>query len=157
MNPEPDPCSICGRRGLPKKSSKPGGKRRVETRSRRSDLMNTTAGFTCSATEANASPRSTAAFASGIGRLVSCSTDRTAASPRDGRRNAEANARPSANAMATKLPNFNQSRVFTDIRSSLGFLRFIVVHDFVIGVYHVVLLAFRLTSFGAAGLTIAPP
>jgi hypothetical protein len=29
--------------------------------------------------------------------------------------NAEANASPSANAIATNVPNFNQSRVFTDI------------------------------------------
>src|SRR5712664_1805301 len=152
MKPDPEPCSTWGRRGTWKKSSKPGGKRRVETRSRRSDLMNTPAGLTCSATEANASPRSTAAFASGIGRLVSCSTDRTAASPRDGRRNAEANARPSANAMATRLPNFHQSRVFTDIRSSLGFLRFIVVHDFVIGIYNLLVL-FRTVS--RTGLTVA--
>src|ERR1041385_4888266 len=154
MKPDPDPCSIWGRRGTWKKSSKPGGRRRFVTRSRRSDLMNTTAGFTCSATEANASPRSTAALARGIGRLVSCGTDKTAASPRVGSRNAEANATPSANARVTSVPNFNQSRVFTDIRSplshdhlSLFFL--ILVHDLVIRVHDILILLGARLAIGA--------
>src|SRR6266545_4099580 len=67
MKPEPEPCSTCGRRrSCGKKSSKPGGSRWLSARSVRCDLMNTTAGFTCSATATNASPSSAAGFAAGI-------------------------------------------------------------------------------------------
>src|SRR5690349_21622035 len=59
MNPEPEPCSTWGRRrNCGKKSSKPGGRRWLSARSTFCDLMNTTAGFTCSAMDTKASPRS---------------------------------------------------------------------------------------------------
>ena len=82
--------------------------------------MNTTAGFTCSATATNASPRSAAGLAAGIwrrGPLCNTTGDRSAASPRLGRLSAEAKANPNTNAIATSAPNFSQSRVRTDIVS----------------------------------------
>src|SRR2546425_7146517 len=70
MKPEPEPCSICGRRrSCGKKSSNPGGSRVSLARSRFSDRMNTTAGLTCSATATNASLRSAMGLAAGSGLL----------------------------------------------------------------------------------------
>ena len=120
MNPEPVPRSICGpRRSCGKKSSKPGGTRRASPRCRCSELMNTTAGLTCSATVANASPRSAAGLMPVSGtrggavwaRIVLASAVRTLR----GRFNADANTRPNTNAIPTNEMNFNQSRVRTDI------------------------------------------
>src|SRR2546422_2578308 len=68
MNPEPEPCSTCGRRrNWGKKSSKPGGRRWLSARSTCCDLMNTTAGFTCSAMDTKASLRSATAFGTTTG------------------------------------------------------------------------------------------
>src|SRR5438309_142235 len=62
MNPDPDPCSTCGRRRrFGKKSWNPGGRRWLSSaRSTCWDRMNTTDGFTCSATATNASWKSPA-------------------------------------------------------------------------------------------------
>src|SRR5881628_2649013 len=68
MNPEPEPCSTCGRRrNWGKKSSKPGGRRWLSARSTCCALMNTTAGFTWSAMDTKASPKSATAFGTTTG------------------------------------------------------------------------------------------
>src|SRR5437773_10707871 len=62
MKPDPEPCSTCGRRRrFGKKSWNPGGSRwLLSPRSTCWERMNTTAGFTCSATATNASDQSLA-------------------------------------------------------------------------------------------------
>src|SRR2546427_191408 len=68
MKPDPEPCSTCGRRRrFGKKSWKPGGRRWLSPRSTCWDRMNTTAGFTCSATATNASDQLAAALRPGLG------------------------------------------------------------------------------------------
>src|SRR5438034_6443525 len=59
MNPDPDPCSTCGRRRrFGKKSWNPGGRRWLSSaRSTCWDRMNTTDGFTCSATATRSEER----------------------------------------------------------------------------------------------------
>src|SRR5438309_5196524 len=138
MKPEPVPCSTRGRpRNCGKKSSKPGGRRRVSTRSWCWDWMNTTAGLTCSATATNAWPRSVAGLAAGMnGRVAGCcNSDACAALPCPRRSCAEANASPSTNANPTSAMNLSQSLVRTDTAVSprKGWLLFVlvVVHDLV--------------------------
>ena len=83
--------------------------------------MNTTAGLVCSATPTNASLRSLTDFATGT---VTCGATAAGvdvavdsrASPFLGRPNVDANANPNTKAIATRVPNFNQSRVRTDMR-----------------------------------------
>src|SRR6266516_3506565 len=147
MKPEPEPCSTCGRRrNCGKKSSKPGGNRWLSARSTCCDLMNTTAGFTCSATETNASPRSATAFGTAIcarGGVAWAVTRDSAAPPFAGRSSVDAKASPKMKAIATKAPNLSQSRVLTDIVISFrveGLFLFVVVHDLVIGVDDVLFL-----------------
>src|SRR5438093_13697129 len=156
MNPEPEPCSTCGRRrNWGKKSSKPGGRRWLSARSTCCDLMNTTAGFTWSAMDTKASPKSATAFGTttgvrgalpwapssdGVG-AGAAATD-SGRPPALGRPSVEANARPKMKAIATSAPNLSQSRVRTDIvvSSVKRVLLLVVVHDFVVGVDHVLFL-----------------
>src|SRR5881397_679196 len=131
MNPDPDPCSTCGRRRrLGKKSWNPGGRRWLSfARSTCWDRMNTTDGFTCSATATNASWKSPAALRAGAGAenwgaagAVSDegggTTSVSAAPLFFGRLRVDAYASPKTKAIATRVPNFNQSRVRTGIAVS---------------------------------------
>src|SRR5436190_1236625 len=158
MKPDPEPCSTCGRRRrFGKKSWNPGGSRWVlSLRSTCWERMNTTAGFTCSATATKASDQSLAALrpgaASGAASGEGTSTG-SAAPLRFGRLSVDANARPKMKAIATRVPNFNQSRVRTGIAVSSVLrvlLLLVVVHDLVVGIDHVVLLL-RGAGLGAAG------
>src|SRR6266571_5341926 len=158
MKPEPEPCSTCGRRrNCGKKSSKPGGKRWLSARSTCCDLMNTTAGFTCSATETNASPRSATALGTAAGARGGAAwavTRDCAAPPFAGRSSVDAKASPKMKAIATKAPNLSQSRVLTDIAISFrveGLFLFVVVHDLVIGVDDVLFLFRRGLTGGLLG------
>src|SRR3989475_4998584 len=78
-----------------------------------------------------------------LGGAVVCwaATSGSAAPPFLGRSSDDANASPSTKAIATSDPNFNQSRVRTVIVSPLRLLALVVVHDLVIGLDHVLLLA----------------
>src|SRR6266699_1445986 len=126
MNPDPDPCSTCGRRRrLGKKSWNPGGRRWLSSaRSTCWDRMNTTDGFTCSATATNASWKSPADLmagaensgAAGAGWEESGGTSSVSAAQLFfGRLRVDANASPKTKSIATRVPNFNQSRVRTCI------------------------------------------
>src|SRR2546426_5196365 len=93
--------------------------------------MNTTAGFTWSAMDTKASPKSATAFGTttgvrgalpwapsadgvGAGGAGAAATD-SGRPPALGRPSVEANARPKMKAIATSAPNLSQSRVRTDI------------------------------------------
>src|SRR2546425_888073 len=124
MNPEPEPCSTCGRRRCGKKSSNPGGSFWPSARATCCDLMNTTAGLTWSATATNALPMSAAGLAAGIWNDVPAAWaagTKSAAPPRLGKSSVDANASPNTKARATRAPNFNQSLVRTAIASLLYF------------------------------------
>src|SRR5437016_13625136 len=80
--------------------------------------MNTTAGFTCSATATNAAPRSAVDLGAGAGSrgAAVCAAAIDSVAPlRLGRLSVDAKANPNTKAIATRVPNFNQSRVRTDI------------------------------------------
>src|SRR5207247_234096 len=154
MNPEPDPCSTCGRRRIcGKTSSNPGGSRWLSPRSTCCDLMNTTAGLTCSATATNALPISLAGLAAGIWNCVPAAWaagTNSGAPPCFGTPSVDANANPNTNARATRAPNLSQSRVRTAIVQSRFCKRvyrrlflLVVIHDLVVGVDDVVLLLGR--------------
>src|SRR3989454_4216606 len=162
MNPEPAPCSTCGRRRIcGKTSSHPGGSRWLSPRSTCCDLMNTTAGLTCSATATNALPISVAGLAAGIWNCAPAAWaagTNSAVPPLFGTPSVDANASPNTNARATKAPNLSQSRVRTAIVQSRFCMRvyrrlflLVVIHDLVVGVDDVVLLlgrGLRRTSSG---------
>src|SRR5260370_1018088 len=114
MNREPEPCSTCGRRRkFGKNSSNPGGSFWSWARSTCCALMNTTAGFTGSATLTNASPRSDTVLKGGVASrgAVACAARMDSAAPlRFGRSSVGANASPNTNAVVTRPPNLIQSR-----------------------------------------------
>src|SRR2546422_858572 len=152
MKPDPDPCSTWGCRGTWKKSSNPGGRRRLLTCSRRSDLMNTTAGFTCSATDANASPRSTAALACGSARggagVLNHRAHRGFAARRqfECRGECQSQCKRHCHQSSELQP---VPRLHRHPFPLLRLLGFIVVHDFIVSIDHVFLTTFGLSSFGA--------
>ena len=85
--------------------------------------MNTTAGFTCSAIATNASDQSLAARSAGAESSSAAgwgagTTTVSAAPLFFGRLSVDANASPKTKAIATRVPNFNQSRVRTGIAVS---------------------------------------
>ena len=83
--------------------------------------MNTTAGFTCSATATKASDQSLAALRPGAARGGAVPGEESAVSAAPlffGRLSVDANASPKTKAIATRVPNFNQSRVRTGIAVS---------------------------------------
>src|SRR5205823_13228014 len=84
--------------------------------------MKTTSGLTWSAMPTNASPSSAVALRDGCGIGVAATaaagwgdTIEPSALVCFGRLSVDANASPNTNAIATRVPNFSQSRVRTDI------------------------------------------
>src|SRR2546430_16687046 len=89
--------------------------------------MKTTSGLTWSAIPTNASPSSAVALGGGWGIGVAATaaagwgdTIDAAALVCFGRLSVDANASPNTNAIATRVPNFSQSRVRTDIAVSFS-------------------------------------